>query len=156
MSAPVVAWRIAENRFARKPFDGEGARLFGGRWNSAGVPAVYLSSSRSLAVLERLVHAKDKATLLECCLFAVTIPPELIEEVIPSKLKSGWNRLGRLDITQSIGDDWFTRASKPVLRVPSVVVEGEDNFVLNPAHPQFNQLAFGKKRKLPIDPRLLE
>ena len=39
--APVVAWRLVRQRHAATAFSGEGARIFEGRWNSAGVPVVY-------------------------------------------------------------------------------------------------------------------
>ncbi|MDX6710688.1 MAG: hypothetical protein QOH96_1704, partial [Blastocatellia bacterium] len=54
-----TAWRIVKTRLAAQAFDGEGARLYGGRWNSVGVRMVYTAGSLSLAVLEIFVHIEN-------------------------------------------------------------------------------------------------
>ncbi|MBC8006624.1 MAG: RES domain-containing protein, partial [Prolixibacteraceae bacterium] len=41
-------------RYAGTAFSGEGARLYGGRWNRKGVPMVYTAGSQSLAMLKCL------------------------------------------------------------------------------------------------------
>ena len=70
----MTAWRIVKQKYpAAQAFAGEGARLYGGRWNSRGVSVVYAAGSQSLAVLEMLVHL-DAADLLQSyVLFAVKI-----------------------------------------------------------------------------------
>src|SRR4051812_18031854 len=52
----LVGWRIVKEKHARTAFSGEGARIFGGRWNSPGISIVYCSEHLSLAALEILVH----------------------------------------------------------------------------------------------------
>ena len=52
-------WRITSNKFIKSAFNGEGARLFGGRWNSRGTPLIYTAESKSLAALEILVHLES-------------------------------------------------------------------------------------------------
>lgn len=155
----VVAWRVVEERYAvapYNPFDGEGARLYGGRWNSVGVAVVYTSAGRSLAILERLVHAKRKSALLDCCIFPVTIGDErLIATVDPATLPANWTDPTDPTAVRALGDAWVEAVESPVLRVPSAVVDGEDNLILNPRHPKFSDLQFGAKRPLPIDRRLL-
>ena len=45
------AWRITRASRPADAFSGEGARLYGGRWNSPGIRLVYTAGSRSLAIL---------------------------------------------------------------------------------------------------------
>jgi RES domain-containing protein len=155
----ISAWRVVERRYAEPPydpFDGEGARLNGGRWNGVGVPVVYASASRSLAILERLVHTGSLSALRNCVAYHVAVPEELIIAVDPGLLPPDWNDpLAPLEL-RVIGDAWVRAARSPVLRVPSAVVTGEDNFVLNPRHPDFARLLIGEQQPLPIDPRLLQ
>ena len=40
-----MVWRIVTARYAGTAFSGEGARLYGGRWNPMGVPMVYTAST---------------------------------------------------------------------------------------------------------------
>jgi RES domain-containing protein len=47
-------WRLASGRYP--PLVGEGARLAGGRSNSAGRAVVYASESLALSLAECLVH----------------------------------------------------------------------------------------------------
>ncbi|WP_428490060.1 RES family NAD+ phosphorylase [Rhodopila sp.] len=50
----MLAWRLC--RRAHADLSGEGARRFGGRWNSVGRPLVYLAEHPALAALEVRVH----------------------------------------------------------------------------------------------------
>lgn len=127
----------------RAAYDGRGAQLFGGRWNSKGTRVLYMSESRALAVLETLVHltaeVPDKYVL-----GGANIPPDLeISNVPESGLPAGWRTAlsAQQTITREIGDEWVRTGRTAVLSVPSVIVE-ERNFVLNPAHPDFRHIAF--------------
>ncbi|MBX9580325.1 MAG: RES family NAD+ phosphorylase [Gemmataceae bacterium] len=154
----ISAWRIVSRRYAEapyNPFDGEGSSLRGGRWNSPGVAVVYASASRSLAILEVLVHTGDLAGLRDFVAFEVAIPPASVEPVGPGVLPPDWTNPVAPAALRAAGDAWVAALSSPVLRVPSAVVDGEDNFVLNPRHPDFRRLTIGPRRPLPIDPRLL-
>jgi RES domain-containing protein len=141
----VVAWRIVKRRLARTAFNGEGARRFGGRWNSKGVAVVYLAQSQSLAALEILVHIDSPQFLEHYVAVPVSIEPNLITRIDISSLPKG---------IRAIGDDWVTLASSAVLQVPSVFVPLENNFLLNPRHPDFPRLRIGKPVPFKFDPRL--
>jgi RES domain-containing protein len=149
-----VAWRIVLRRFAKSAFTGEGARLFGGRWNSPGRPVVYTAQSQALAALEILVHLDSEKLLRHYLAIPVTIPPHLIEHLSPSSLPKNWRAYPAPRSTHAIGDSWLSRASAPALQVPSVVIPSESNFLLNPAHPQFAKLRLGKPVPFRFDPRL--
>ncbi len=150
------AYRITQGKYAKTAFDGEGARLYGGRWNSVGTPIVYVSSSLSLATLELLVHLEDYALLEDrYVVLSITFPERLIEELPPESLPSGWNRPALDTPAQQIGDHWVARGSSAILRVPSAVTLGEYNYLLNPAHPAFEKITVGAATPFSPDPRLL-
>jgi RES domain-containing protein len=136
-------------------FDGKGAALNPGRWNTAGVPVVYTAESRSLASLEILVHAED--TSLLTAIRWVTIPVEIDESLIhvPRTLPRNWWRIPPSGSTRAFGTAWVKQARTPVLRVPSAVTRGEFNYVLNPRHPEFAQLRIGKAAPFTFDHRAL-
>jgi len=138
-----TAWRIVKKRHAATAFDGEGARLFGGRWSSPGVPVVYVASTRSLAVLEMAVHL-DRATLLASF---VLIPCEFDDRLVTivnrSALPLRWRRDPPPPELAAIGDAWVKQAGSAVFAVPSAIIEEETNFLLNPAHPNFSQIRIG-------------
>jgi RES domain-containing protein len=154
-----VAWRVADRAYTEPPFhpfDGEGARLYGGRWNNPGVSAVYAAGACSLALLEVLVHVPDLVILQGYVMYRVEIPNGLIQEVPLEKLPDSWNRPGPSPDLRRLGDEWASARRSAVLRVPSAIVPVEYNYVLNPRHPDFPKVEVGPREPLPVDPRLLK
>ena len=151
----ITAWRIVKQKYTRAAFTGEGARRYGGRWNSKGVPVVYVAQSQSLAALEMLVHL-DSAELLE---YYVTIPvtfeEHLVSHVDSSSLPKNWKVYPAPKRLQTIGDAWASARKSVVLRIPSVMVPSESNFLLNPAHPDFDKVTIGEPLRFRFDPRLI-
>ncbi len=150
----VTAWRIAKRRHAKRAFSGEGARLYGGRWNSPGVAMVYTAQSKSLAALEMVVHLDSSELLEKYVVFEVGIDESLITRVDLSQLPRNW----RVDPpplkVRQIGEAWATARTSAVLQVPSATVPAEYNFLLNPQHPDFPRLKIGKPSPFRVDPRL--
>jgi RES domain-containing protein len=149
-----VVWRIVQRKFIKTAFTGEGARLFGGRWNSPGRAVFYATQSQALAALEILVHLDSEKLLRHYLAIPVTIPQHLIERISPSSLPKNWRAYPAPHSTRAIGDAWLARAASPVLQVPSVVIPSESNLLLNPAHPLFSKLRIGKPIPFHFDPRL--
>lgn len=149
-----VVWRIVQRKFIKTAFTGEGARLFGGRWNSPGRAVIYTAQSQALAALELLVHLDSEKLLRHYLAIPVTVPPHLIERLLPSSLPKNWRAYPAPVSTRAIGDAWLARAASPVLQVPSVVIPSESNFLLNPAHPRFSKLRIGNAIPFHFDPRL--
>jgi RES domain-containing protein len=144
----VRVWRLARRPFAA--LDGAGARLYGGRWNWPGQAIVYVSEQLSLAVLEVIVHLE---------LSPEDFPPDYvkIEIEIPDALE-----LERVDVSprtgrlaRDIGSGWYASGRTVGLLVPSVVVAEENNLLLNPRHPQFEQIKPSAPKPFRFDPRLL-
>lgn len=150
----VTAWRIAKSKHARAAFTGEGARLFGGRWNSPGIAVIYTAQSQSLAALEMLVHLESSDLLPNYILFEVGIDESLVTQIDLSQLPKNWRDDPPPAKVRAIGDVWVAGGTSAVLRVPSAVVPGENNFLLNPRHEDFPQLRIGKPLPFRFDPRL--
>lgn len=130
-------YRIIKQKWAHSVFDGEGARLYGGRWNSKGRPCVSLASSVSLATLEMLVHLNSTALLSAYTLFAVDIPVKHIREFGTAHLPENWRADPAPGETALIGDEWLASGDGVGLLLPSTITPSENNLLLNPAHPAF-------------------
>jgi RES domain-containing protein len=150
-----TGWRIAKSRYAAAAFDGEGARLYGGRWNSPGTRMVYTSSTISLAVLEVLVHLQEARLLSSYTLISVGFDDALVERLDRSMLPDGWRTYPASSELQRIGDEWVRSRRSAVLEVPSAIVERESNYLLNPAHPDFSSIVIGEPEPFTFDERLL-
>ena len=151
----IRAWRIVKTRYSEDAFSGEGARLYGGRWNSSGTRMVYTSGSKSLATLELLVHLHSTSVLHSFSICPVDFDDSLVEILEPAKLARDWRQSPPSIALQAIGDDWISRGSSGVLRVPSAVIETEHNYLINPTHKDFKKLVIGSMEVLELDPRLI-
>ena len=149
------AWRLVHQNYVHSAFSGEGARLAGGRWNSEGRAVVYTAESLSLGLLEIIVHLEFKEALKRYKAIAIDIPEKLIHEIDSARLLDGWSASLPQPSTQFIGNCWVEANSSSVLKVPSAIVPREFNYLLNPAHPEFNQIKLGTPIDLPVDPRAL-
>lgn len=145
---------MVKTRRVAEAFDGEGARLHGGRWNSPGRAAVYASETRALATLEILAGLGGTPRLPGYSLIPVTFDDELVEAVSVASLPTGWDARPPGAASQGVGDAWLAAATSAVLRVPSVIVPAEYNYVLNPRHRDFGAIVVGQPAPLAIDPRL--
>jgi RES domain-containing protein len=150
----LVAWRITKRKQARGAFTGDGSREFGGRWSNPGTAIVYTAQSQSLAALEILVHLESSELLEKYVLFEVEIDRSLIAQLEPSRLPRNWRADPSPAQVRALGDEWAQAATSAALQVPSALVPGESNFLLNPRHPDFPKLRIGKPLPFRFDPRL--
>ncbi len=140
MPNTINAWRFVKQKHASTAFSGEGAKLYGGRWNQQGVAAVYTSDTLSLAVIEQLVHIKPEDIIkLRYCSIKVDIPHSLAIEEIKS-LPDGWDADPAPEMTKNIGTDWLLSGRTAVLKVPSSIIKVQFNYVFNPLHPDFKKI----------------
>ena len=146
-------WRICRGPYSG--LDAEGSRLYGGRWNSEGIPLIYTASSVSLASLEYLVHLDVGNAPADLVLLTMSIPGTIQAlSVELSDLPTDWNQTSDHPSCVRTGDAWQQSASSLLLRVPSAVVTGESNYLINPQHPDMVQvISFTKP--FTFDPRLL-
>ena len=148
----MLAWRIVRPAHAASPLSGAGAARWGSRWNSVGVPMAYASSSRSLAVLEMLVHMSREYSPRDASLVPVDIPDDLISE-LPA-LPKGWNDFPYGAEPRRTGDRWIQQLSALALFVPSAVLPAERNILVNPAHADFRKIQIGQPEPHAFDQRL--
>jgi RES domain-containing protein len=147
--------RLIKKALKAEAFSGEGARLAGGRWNLAGTPVVYLSESLSLAALELFVHLPVAARRIELVAFEVRVPDDVrIDDLDEARLPKMWREEPVPEETQKLGSEWAKGVNALLLRVPSVVVPIESNFVLNPAHPDYKALKISPPKPFSFDPRM--
>jgi RES domain-containing protein len=145
-------WRLTSAIHAIDPLSGRGAALVGGRWNSPGRRVAYASASRSLAVLELLVHVSRETVPNHLVFVPFDVPDRLVRELAaPPK---GWNELPWSDVARASGDAWVESRSSLALSVPSLVVPQERNLLVNPLHPQFSRIALHPPEAFALDERL--
>lgn len=162
MTERITGWRITQARYAGEAgpgdgaFSGEGARRYGGRWNSRGTAVAYTAGSRSLALLEILVHLDSTRLLGRYVLVPIRFEPRHVETLDPDSLPPDWRAHPAPASTQILGDTWVQAVRAPVLRVPSVIVPDEPNYLVNPHHPDFEDLEIGDVEPLDVDDRLLK
>jgi RES domain-containing protein len=148
-------YRITPQEYAND-LSGNGAKLFGGRWNSEGVRALYCSSSRALALLEILVHANYKTLgnrvykVLE-----IEIPLKKYPKIELNILSDNWNNDFIQSETIDIGNEFLIQKKGLALEVPSAVLPDESNFILNPLHSDFDAIKIISTKILEIGKRLV-
>jgi RES domain-containing protein len=147
-------WRLSSFPSAGRTFDGEGARLYPGRWNDEGVPVVYTSEHLSLAVVELFVHLEPRHLKRPHYAFSVQIDDGLLEVLPASRLPPDWKAKETPASTRALGSAWARACRTLGLVVPSVVVPSERNVILNPRHPAFAALAIDGPSRFEFDPRM--
>ena len=148
-----TAWRLTKTRYLATAWDGEGARRTGGRWNSVGTAVVYTSGTLSLALVETLVHLPS-GILPAYSAQPVEFDEAMLAVLTVSDLPDDWRADPPPPSTRAVGDEWVRAKESAVLRVPSVVVPLESNYVFNPRHPDFSRVTIGPPLPFPFDPRL--
>ena len=147
-------WRICRQRYAAEAASGEGARLYGGRWNSRGVHVVYASTSLALAAVETFVNLEPNLVPSDLVAIAGDIPEGVeILKVTLENLPAKWNR-GREESLRKVGDVWVREGLTVALLVPSAAIRGEWNVLLNPAHKDFSRVKFERPEPFEFDVRM--
>ena len=149
-------YRLARAAYAG--LDGEGARLYPGRWNTEGIPCIYTSSSPSLAQLEVMVNHDDWTVFerFEFRLLTIKLDESKLIKVQPEDLPSAWRSQMVPESTQAFGPAFLHDYSKIGFAVPSVVTPQEYNVILNPLAQNFAEyVKVILSEKFSLDNRLL-
>ncbi len=149
----MIIYRLATSEFADN-LSGEGAKIYGGRWNPVGVAALYLSEFISLSILEILVRADTFTSPDSYTLLSIQMPENSVTSIELKKLKSEWQN--HIEYTRSIGEDFLKMNQALALKVPSAIVPQEHNFLINPLHKDFKQVKIIYSEQLELDKRLLQ
>jgi RES domain-containing protein len=149
-------WRICRARHAGEAFSGEGARRFGGRWNSRGVPMVYSSTSLALAAIELFVHLEPNQQPDDLVAIAAQLPEgEPARRLAPGDLPAGW-WTDDLNPPQALGDRWIREKSSLAMEVPSAALRMEWNVLINPLHPRVAELRVESPQPFAFDARMFQ
>jgi RES domain-containing protein len=148
-------WRICKGRHVATGFSGEGARRFGARWNPAGIPMVYTSLSLSLAVVETFVHLDIAVEPDDLMSISAELPVDetKAERVAIEVLPPDWRTVNHLAL-RAIGAEWARARRSLALLVPSVVVDGEWNALVNPEHPDARKIKALEAKPFRFDVRM--
>ncbi len=148
-------WRIVPKRRHSQAFTGEGARLYGGRWNPPGLRVVYTSATLSLAALEYFVHVSKETRPDDLVSISLEIPNDVrIECVAESKLPPKWRTYPAIDEVKEIGRKWIKNGASAVLSVPSVIIPQELNYLINPEHSDFRRMKISKPSPFSLNDRM--
>lgn len=148
-------YRIAKTQYIND-LSGEGARLFGGRWNKVGDVMVYFSQNLSLSLLEIIVHVDYAALPLDYSFLEVEIPDSSIKTIQSIDfIEPKWSTEAAVNQLQMLGSNWLKKKDSLAMIVPSAVLQQENNILINPLHEDFAKLKIIKTGKMNFDPRLL-
>ena len=147
-------YRAFERKHEATAFTGEGARVYGGRWNSPGTAVVYTSSSFALALLEIMTNASSLRVPADMVYAPIEIPDEFRLSVLDvASLPANWFDYPAPRDCQLAGDAWVNRGEAVGLVVPSAVARMETNVLLNPAHREFSRIGIGDIEVMAIERR---
>jgi RES domain-containing protein len=149
-------FRISKKKYI-EDLSGEGARKFGGRWNSKGSAVLYTSQTESLAVLETLVHTSIATMPSDLNLLILSLPDNIKSNTIDvDQLTSGWRNYPAPNQLAKIGSKWLDSGSSLLMEVPSVLVQTEANILINPRHSDMKKVKIKEIRPFSFDMRLLQ
>ena len=149
-----TGWRIVPEDRGATAFDGEGARLYGGCWNPVGIPMVYASEHQSMAALEVRVHIDKTSMRKRYQSFAFHFDEEVMEVFRVAALPKDWMQEPPPPSLQKCGDIWVKSGVSVILAVPSVIITGELNYLINPRHADFPKIKIDRPTDFAFDQRL--
>ena len=150
----MIVFRLAKSIY-QNDLSGSGAEMYGGRWNSKGTPMIYTSQSRALCVAEIAVHSPLGVLPKDYCLITIGIPESCtIKQIHESNLPMNWVSIPHIHETQKLGDVFIKNAKTLVLKVPSAVVQGDWNFLINPLHQDISLVKIISVEEYSFDKRL--
>ncbi len=149
----MTVYRLAIPKYA-SDLSGEGTAIFGGRWNFAGLRALYTSQHISLCILEILVRSQLNINPPGYQLITIEFPETNMIVIKPPELKTEWKQ--HIEYTQRIGEEFLNSNKSLVLQVPSAIVERENNFLLNPLHKNYSQVKIINIEPLDLGKRLMQ
>jgi RES domain-containing protein len=152
----MIVFRLSKKQYCTD-LSGTGAYLAGGRWNSRGLALLYTAESRALCMAEVAVHLPVGILPKDYFLVTLEIPDEDTETIELNSLPPDWHTFPHLIATQQIGDNFVKAGKFLALKVPSAVVPGDFNYLLNPQHPNRAKIRLaGEPTPFPFDSRLFK
>ncbi len=149
----MLLYRISSPQYAGD-LSGNGAKLYGGRWNDKGVAMVYLASTRALAMMELLVHLRPDDLEWNYVISVFEVPDDKVCEVDKDLLPAEWKAEESKYLLAKLGRKFIEEGKFLLMEVPSVLVEEESNYILNPLHLDAAKVKLISQRSFSFDHRL--
>jgi RES domain-containing protein len=139
----------------KNDLSGKGAELSGGRWNNKGRPMLYTSSSRALCTAEVAVHLPLGIVPGNYYMVSILLPEKAaMHEVLLEDLPTFWKNFSALSFSRKLGDDFLQTHETLILKVPSAVVQGDHNYLVNPTHSDAKKIKVLSSELFEFDERL--
>lgn len=152
----MIVWRICKQRAGDK-LAGLGGLYVSGRWHHTGHRILYTSSTPSLAALEVLVHVDPDQTPADLVLLEINVPDDVtIESCDPLRLTETWQAYPAPPELQDFGTRWLEEQRSALLSVPSAIMPIENNYLINPEHPETSGITLVSERLFVYDRRLTD
>ncbi len=151
----MIVFRLSKNIYAND-LTGKGAEIYGGRWNSVGTPLIYTAESRALCAVEIAVNTPLYNIPTDYSIISFQIPDETITFVEEKILTINWNILPYSPFTIQMGYLFISEKKSLILKVPSAIIAGDYNYLINPLHPDMVKLKILKIEDFSFDNRLFK
>ena len=148
----MIVYRLASSAY-KNDMSGNGAKIYGGRWNPVGFPILYCTENISLAVLEILIRTDKHIVPRNYYLVKLNIP-DTAKTITINRSNFGADWKEDIGYTQWLGAEFIKNSQAPVLKIPSAIVDEEHNFICNPAHTDFHKIKIVSSKKFEFDKRL--
>lgn len=149
----MLIFRLTKEKYSHN-LSGIGASLSNNRWNTRGFEVIYCSENRALAMAEVLIHLPLNLIPEDFVMLEINIPETIkIQNLAVNELSDGWNKMPYDRETQLLGNQFISEGKAAILKVPSAVVKGNFNYLLNPNHADFNSIKIEIAEPFPLDDR---
>ena len=149
----MIVYRLSRGKY-HLDLSGKGAELYGGRWNSKGVAMLYTSQSRALAFAEVAIHIPVSIVPKDYFLISIiTSDTASILKLAEKDMPADWRSNPHSNSTQKIGDQFIVESKYLIFQVPSAIVPGDFNFLINPNHSLIKEVTIKDVEPFEFDSR---
>ena len=149
----MFVYHLGHTKFARS-LNGEGAKLHGGRWNFVGVPCLYTSESKALCILEYAANVRLEEMPSSLSITTYDLPEKGLKELLLTDLSANWQDIPSPEENKRLGSEILKDVNVLAIKVPSVIVPSEFNFILNPFATKFDTIKIADVHIFTMDKRI--
>ncbi len=149
----MFVYHLGHTKFARS-LNGEGAKLHGGRWNFVGVPCLYTSESKALCILEYAANVRLEEMPSSLSITTYDLPEKGLKELNFTDLPANWQEIPSPEENKRLGSEILKDVHVLAIKVPSVIVPSEFNFILNSLATKFETIKIADVHIFTMDKRI--